>query len=165
MDDKRLAIANLRFLRVRAGLTAQELADMAGCNLQTIQEIETDKRGKVQLHVAESLAKALDIETAELTGPDEECEGYDNRALNAFLAADAAAEAELQKYGPWGFEEGVAVASMFAARYCYGMSVQMDDSDSDEPIDRREVALDLWAMVKIMTDKIIDDHFPPDCQH
>lgn len=163
-----LTLSNLEYYRMRAGMSQQELADAAGCSLRTVQRIEGNDKHSVNFSTARRLSQALQIELTELVGigpiaeqPFDEnaTEGKDSRVIEAFLAADSAAEATLQKYGPWGFQEGIAVASLFAARYCYGMSVQMDDGS--EPVDKRELAFEIWDVVKAFTERAIDNNFSP----
>ena len=158
----------LQYYRLRAGLSLQELAEKAGCSIRTLQRIEGDDKHSVVFSTAKRISEGLKIELTELAGigptaeqqfDENTTEGEGTRVIEAFLAADSAAEAALQKDGPWGFREGIAVASLFAARYCYGMSVQMDD-DGPEPVDRRELAFEIWAMVKALTEQVIDNNFP-----
>ena len=163
-----LTLPTLEYYRMRAGMSPQELAEAASCSLRTVQRIEGKDNHLVNFSTARRIAQALKIELTELVSIglaaeqslDENAEGKNTRVIEAFLAADSAAEAALQKYGPWGFQEGIVVASLFAARYCYGMSVQMDD-DGPEPVDKRELAFEIWALVKALTERAIDNNFPP----
>jgi transcriptional regulator with XRE-family HTH domain len=92
-------IPNLRDVRELQGLTQKELADVSNVSLRSVAGYESGAR--VRPNTARKLAKALDVEVAELVG------------VSAHPKARALLEDEVlfeTYYGPESFEEVMAEA-------------------------------------------------------
>lgn len=59
---------NVRRLRVRIGLTQEELAERLGAGVRWVQDVEAGRRG-VQVRTLDRFARALEIDVAELLAP------------------------------------------------------------------------------------------------
>ena len=51
------------------------------------------------------------------------------------------------------------MAGFIAARMCFGMAILMDEDDTAEPIDRKEIAVDLVKMATVLAKELLDEMF------